>query len=93
MEQLFGGNPAMVILRLVIISIIVGVILAALGLDAFDIVSSLQSLIQRIYDLGFRAFDKVFAYLLLGGAVVVPIWLIGRTLKVFSGGNKDKNQD
>ena len=37
MERFFGGNPALVMLRLAILSLIVGVLLAALGFSPFEL--------------------------------------------------------
>jgi len=82
MERFFGGNPALVLVRLVILSLIVGVVLAALGFSPFDIIDSLQRLIARIYDMGFAAVEKALRYFLLGAVIVFPVWLIMRLLKV-----------
>jgi hypothetical protein len=82
MERFFGGNPALVLLRLVILSLIVGVVLAALGLSPYDVIQNLRELAQRIYDMGFAAFEKAFRYFLLGAVIVFPIWLIMRVLKM-----------
>ncbi len=88
MERFFGGNPAMVFLRLAIISLIVGVLLSALGLSPYDIIDSCKRLMIRIYDMGFDAFEWIIRYFLLGAVIVFPIWLIARTFKVV-GGSRD----
>jgi hypothetical protein len=81
MERFFGGNPALVLIRLAILSLIVGVVLAALGFSPFEILESLQRLVQRIYDMGFTAIEKAFRYFLLGAVIVFPVWLVVRVLK------------
>ena len=73
-----GGSPMAVLGRLILISILVGVILAAVGLDPFDIVRSLQRLVLSIWNMGFDAFRWLWRYFLLGAVIVVPIWLIIR---------------
>ena len=88
MERFFGGNPAMVFLRLAIISLIVGVLLSALGLSPYDIIDSFKRLMIRIYNMGFDAFEWIIRYFLLGAVIVFPIWLIARTFKVV-GGSRD----
>ena len=65
-------------IRLILISVLVGVVLHAMGLDAWDIVASIRSLFQRIWNLGFDTINWVWRYFLLGAVVVVPIWLISR---------------
>src|SRR3954452_10954312 len=79
--RFFGGPPLAVIFRLVLLSILVGVVLAALGLDPWDIVDSLRQLVFRIWDMGFDTVPWVWRYLLLGAAVAVPIWLIVRLMR------------
>lgn len=66
--------------RLLVISLIVGVVLSALGITANNLFGSLNSLARRIYDLGFGAIDWVLQYILVGAMVVVPIWLVARIL-------------
>ena len=56
MSKVLGGSPLGVLARLVLVSILVGVILSALGLDPFDIVHSIQRMIRTLWDLGFDAF-------------------------------------
>jgi hypothetical protein len=77
-KSLFGGNPLVVLLRLVVLSIIVGIALSALGIRPDTLLYNLNILARRIYDLGFGAFDAVLQYLLLGALVVVPIWIVAR---------------
>ena len=78
--RFFGGPPLSVIFRLVLLSILIGVILEALGLDPWNVIDSLRSLILRIWDMGFDAVRWLWRYLLLGAALVVPIWLIMRLM-------------
>jgi hypothetical protein len=82
MERFFGGNPGLVLLRLGILSVIVGVVLAALGFSPFDIVDSMRRLVAQIYDMGFAAVEKGFRYFLLGAVIVFPVWLVARVLKM-----------
>jgi hypothetical protein len=84
-SRFFGGPPLSVIFRLVLLSILIGVILEVLGLDPWNIIQSLRTLVQRIWDMGFDAVKWVWRYLLLGAAVVVPIWLIVRLMRAAKG--------
>jgi len=51
-EQFFGGNPVGVLVRLVLLSIVVGVVLKALNIDPANLFYHLDVLARRIYDLG-----------------------------------------
>lgn len=82
MERFFGGNPGLVMIRLAILSLVVGVLLAALGFSPFDILESIRELIARIYDLGWTAIEKAGRYFLLGAVIVFPVWFIARVLKM-----------
>jgi len=88
MEIFFGGNPGLVLIRLVVLSLVVGVLLAALGFSPFDIIDSIRQLIQRIYDMGFAAVEKALRYFLLGAVIVFPIWLVARLLKFVGRGTR-----
>jgi hypothetical protein len=79
--RFFGGPPLSVIFRLVLLSVLVGVILEALGFDPWNILDSLQRLVRHIWDMGFDAVRFLWRYLLLGAVIVVPIWLVLRVAR------------
>jgi len=81
-NRFFGGPPLSVIFRLILLSILIGVILQVLGLDPWNIFDSLRRLVLRVWDMGFDALRWLWRYLLLGAVVVVPIWLIVRLMRV-----------
>ncbi len=81
-NQFLGGSPVAVIVRLVILSIIVGIVLSALNIRPDEIIYHIQRLIQRLSDLGFDFVVKIFGYFLIGAVVVIPIWLIARLFGV-----------
>ena len=64
-----------------VLSVVVGVIFSALGINPSNIVESLQRLIRRLADLGFDTVQWAFGYFLLGAVVVSPIWFIVRLLR------------
>jgi hypothetical protein len=86
MERFFGGNPGLVLVRLAILSLVAGVLLAALGFSPFDILRSIHDLIIRIYDLGWHAVEKAGRYFLLGAVIVFPVWFISRLFKMLGRG-------
>src|ERR1700676_2056477 len=77
-SRFLGGPPLSVLARLVLLSILVGVILSAMGLDPWNILHSIETLIRRVWDMGFDAIRWAWRYFLLGAALVVPIWLVVR---------------
>jgi len=80
-QRFFGGPPAAVIGRLILLSILVGVILAAIGLDPWNIIDSVRRLILHIWTMGFDAVRWLWRYFLLGAVIVIPVWLVARLMK------------
>src|SRR5580704_6527597 len=78
MHRFLGGSPLMVAFRLILLSILVGVVLAAIGFDPWNILNSIELLFRRIWALGFDAVNWLWRYFLLGAVIVIPIWLLSR---------------
>src|SRR3982751_788481 len=80
-NRFFGGPPLAGIFRLVLLSILVGVILAVLGLDPLNLLRSIEDLVRAVWDMGFDAVVRLWRYFLLGALIVVPIWLVLRLMR------------
>jgi len=78
LTRFLGGSPLAVAFRLILLSILVGVVLAAIGFDPWNIIQSVRLLFRRLWDLGFDAINWLWRYFLLGAVVVIPIWLLSR---------------
>ena len=76
--RFLGGSPLAVAFRLILLSVLVGIVLAAIGFDPWNILRSIQLLFHRIWDLGFDTVNWLWRYFLLGAVVVIPIWLLTR---------------
>jgi Domain of unknown function (DUF6460) len=76
--KVFGGSPLGVLFRLVLVSVLVGVVLSALGLDPWNIIQSVERLIRNIWNMGWDAVRYLWRYFLLGAVIVIPIWIIMR---------------
>jgi hypothetical protein len=85
LDRFFGGSPLMVLFKLVLLSILIGVVLSALGLDPWNIIKSIRDLFQAIWDMGFDAIHIVWRYFLLGAVLVIPIWLLLRLVRAPKG--------
>jgi len=77
--------PLAVLGKLILLSILIGVVLSALGLDPLNIFSSLQRLIRDVWNMGFDAVRWLWQYFLLGAVIVIPIWLILRLVRAPKG--------
>ena len=78
LSRFLGGTPLSVFLRLVLLSLLVGVVLAAIGFDPWNILYSIRRLIDWIWNLGFDAINGLWRYFLLGAVIVIPVWLLSR---------------
>ncbi len=78
LTRFLGGSPLAVAGRLALMSLLVGVVLAAIGFDPWNIITSIRLLVIRVWDLGFDAVNGLWRYFLLGAVVVIPIWLLSR---------------
>ena len=84
-NRFLGGPPLAVFFRLVLLCILVGVILHALGFDPANIFWSIERMIRAVWDMGFDAIRWVWRYFLLGAIIVIPIWLIIRLVRAPGG--------
>jgi hypothetical protein len=83
MERFFGGSPALVILKLLIASLIIGVVLTFFGFNPNNLYHAIIRLGDWISSLGFDAVQKVARYVILGALIVIPLWLIARFFSLF----------
>ena len=77
------------IIRLVVLSVVVGVVLSALNIRPDDLVRHIVLLFDRLRAMGFGAVEWAIRYFLLGAVVVVPIWAVARLI----GYGRDRGRD
>lgn len=82
LTRFFGGSPGVVLVKLVLLSIVIGVILAVLGLDVFAILRGLQDLFYDLFDNFWDAGRTVLRWFLLGAVIVFPVWLVIRLMQM-----------
>lgn len=80
-----SGNAARTVIQLIVASIFVGAIFSFLGLDAIDfwrgLFESLRNLIRSLGESIGEVAVTLFTYLIIGAAIVVPIWLISKLIR------------
>lgn len=77
-ERFFGGNPGGVIVRLVLLSLVVGFAMSVFGFDPQDVVNGAIRLVRDTMRDGIGVFRDIGAYIVTGAVLVVPIWLLIR---------------
>jgi Family of unknown function (DUF6460) len=74
----FSGTTLATVIRLILLSVVVGVVLSALQIRPTEIFSYIKGAIDWLYSLGFGAIEWLVQYFLVGAMIVVPVWLISR---------------
>lgn len=80
-ERAIGGSPGSVLLRLVLLSLLVGVALAAFGMTPWGFFHWLRYSIEELLGTGWDAARSLVGYAVSGAMIVLPIWLL---MRVFS---------
>ncbi|WP_294537006.1 DUF6460 domain-containing protein [uncultured Rhodoblastus sp.] len=84
LENFLGGSPTAVLVRLLIVSLIVGFFLVWLDIRPVDVLFGLRNIVRRFWDAGFDAIRDIAEYVLAGAAIVVPLWVALRLLNMRS---------
>lgn len=83
--RFLGDTPARVALKLIIVSFLVGIAMAAFGLSPWDIYYGMENFVRGLWHMGFDAIYRFWGYFLLGAAVVVPAFIVLRLLSYRKG--------
>ncbi len=83
-ERFLGGPWQKVAVKLLVLSVVVGFLMATFGLDPEILIRhfalSAQRLLNAIFFQGFDAVLTVLHYCFYGAVIVIPIWLVSRLL-------------
>ena len=77
-----GGSPVGVLLRLIVVSFVVGLLIESFGLDPASLFGEALRTARRIVEYGLTDMREVGRIFLTGAMVVVPVWLVLRLLGV-----------
>ena len=80
LHRFLGGSPLAVLVKLVVVSLLVGVVLMWLNIRPLDVFAILSDLVARVWALGLDGVREFGTYIVAGGAIVVPLWLLSRVL-------------
>jgi len=80
-NKFLGDSFARTLIKLVVVSLIVGFVMTVFGLTPWNIIYGFRDFILEIWHRGFSALGRVGDYLLLGATIVIPLFVI---LRLFS---------
>lgn len=91
-RRFLGGSPLKVLLKLIVASFIVGFVMSIFGWHPRDIYAGLARMMSNLWERGFQIIADSADYLLLGAAIVVPLFLIIRLFSYRSGGRGGRGE-
>ena len=77
---LLGDTPGRVAVRLILMSLVVGFLMAMFGVSPDDIYRSVERFIGGIFNNGFEVLGDAGRYAISGAMIVIPIWILMRVL-------------
>lgn len=80
--QFLGDTPSRTIIKLAVVSLVVGIIMSAMHFTPMDVWYAVRDFVRWLYDLGFEAFGRIGIYFLYGAMVVIPVFIILRIMAV-----------
>ena len=80
-QRFLGGSPLGVMLRLLVVSFLVGMVLTWLDLRPIDVWFWVEDMAVGLWQQGFAFFGRAGEYVAVGAAVVLPVFILMRVLK------------
>ena len=78
--RLLGDTPGRTLVKLIVVSLVVGFVMAVFGLDPWDIIYSIRNFVLDLWYQGFEAIGRVGDYLVLGATIVIPVFILLRLI-------------
>lgn len=78
MNDLFGGQPVKMIIKLILLSLFVGFVLKILHITPVGIFEWVIETIAHVINISFNSVEKVISYVITGAVVVIPVWFFMR---------------
>ena len=79
-RQILGDTLSRTIIKLVVVSLIVGAVMSVFGLAPMDIWHGLRDFALGLWHSGWAALGRFGDWLILGASVVIPLFILARLL-------------
>jgi hypothetical protein len=83
-NRFLGDTPGRTLVKLIVVSLIVGFVMSVFGLDPVDLLNGIRYFLLDLWYTGFDALGRVGQYLLIGATVVIPAFIL---LRLFASRN------
>ncbi|KPF47232.1 DUF6460 domain-containing protein [Rhizobium sp. G187] len=84
MNRFLGDTPGRTLVKLIVVSLIVGFVMSIFGLDPMDLVYGIRNFVLDLWHTGFNALGDIGRYFVIGATVVIPVFII---LRLFASRN------
>ena len=82
LTRFLGDTPGRTALKLLVASFVVGIIMATFNWYPVDILYMARDFLINLWETGFEALGRFGAYLALGAAVVIPVFILIRLFRL-----------
>ena len=79
-NHFLGDTVGRTIIKLVVISLIVGMLMSFFGVTPMEVFGEIRDFFVNLWEQGWAALGRFGDWLILGAAVVVPVFIIIRVL-------------
>lgn len=79
---LLGDTPGRVLVRLVVLSLLVGFAMSVFGVSPRDLFASIERLFAGLFESGWETVRLGLEYAATGAMVVLPVWVVLRLLSL-----------
>ncbi|MCM2291468.1 DUF6460 domain-containing protein [Allorhizobium sp. BGMRC 0089] len=79
-NRFLGDSIARTLIKLIVVSVIVGFAMHIFGIYPVDILHSIRHFVQDLWMRGFGALGRLGDYLLLGASIVIPVFIVLRLI-------------
>lgn len=81
LSRFLGGSPMGLLVRLIVVSFVVGLLLETFGFDPSSLFHQVVRGVRRLIDYGFSDVRHVAEILMTGAMVVIPVWIVLRLIE------------
>ena len=81
-SRFLGGSRGSVILRLIVMSLIVGATMVFFNVTPRDLLEASRQFVENLWAGGMESLRTLLVYIAYGAVIVVPIFILVRLLKV-----------
>lgn len=79
-RRVLGDSPGRVFVKLVIASLLVGLLMNFFGFRPLDILRALERTVMAVWNMGFATIERFGETILLGAVVVIPLFIVMRLM-------------